>query len=187
MSKYDELKKLAEAFPSGLDWDSNTEPFFNGPTGESLGGGSDGTYTVYGMPFRLEGEDYDYDGPTYVERCNVEFAKFMVAARDGVLELIAENERLEGWKQEALGVLGPVLDYAHGLKIANLGQSVTQALIDDHQRLNAEVEALKADAERYRFARHIDNDMIMLSALQRVSGDALDEVIDAAMQEASHV
>lgn len=94
VKRWDELKALAEAFPSDLDWDSNTEPFFNGPTGESLGGGSDGTYAVYGKPFRLEGEDYDYDGPTYVERCNVEFAKFMVSAREGVLELIAENEAL---------------------------------------------------------------------------------------------
>ena len=94
VKRWDELKALAEAFPSDLDWDSNTEPFFNGPTGESLGGGSDGTYAVYGKPFRLEGEDYDYDGPTYVERCNVEFAKFMVSAREGVLELLAERDAL---------------------------------------------------------------------------------------------
>lgn len=94
MTDHTELKRLAEAFPFDLDWDSNTEPFFNGPSGESLGGGTDGTYTVYGKPFRLEGEDYDYDGPTYVERCGADFAKFMVAARDGVLSLIAENEAL---------------------------------------------------------------------------------------------
>jgi hypothetical protein len=50
--------------------------------------------------------------------------------------------------------------------------------------LLAERDAAQKDAERYRFARHIDNDMIMLSALQRVSGDALDEVIDAALQGA---
>lgn len=95
MTDRTELKRLAEAFPSDLDWDSNTEPFFNGPSGESLGGGATGFYSVYGKPFRLEGEDYDYDGPTYVEQCNVDFAKFMVAAREGVLALIAENERLE--------------------------------------------------------------------------------------------
>lgn len=90
-----ELRRLAEAFPADLEWDSNTEPFFNGPSGESLGGGSDGTYAVYGKPFRLEGEDYDYDGPTYVERCGVDFAKFMVEARDGVLALIAECDQLK--------------------------------------------------------------------------------------------
>lgn len=93
MSDYSELKRLAEAFPADLDWDSNTEPFFNGPSGESLGGGSTGFYSVYGPAFRIEGEDYDYDGPTYVEACNVDFAKFMVSARQGVLDLTADLER----------------------------------------------------------------------------------------------
>ncbi|MBI6621152.1 hypothetical protein YA0783_22905 [Pseudomonas corrugata] len=92
MTDYTELKRLAEAFPADLDWDSNTEPFFNGPSGESLGGGSTGFYCVYGAPFEIDGEQYD--GPTYVETCKVDFAKFMVAARDGVLALIAENEAL---------------------------------------------------------------------------------------------
>jgi hypothetical protein len=87
-----ELKRLAEAFPADLDWDSNTEPFFNGPSGESLGGGSTGFYCVYGADFEIDGEQYD--GHTYVETCKVDFAKFMVAARDGVLALIAENEAL---------------------------------------------------------------------------------------------
>lgn len=95
MTDNTELKRLAEAFPADLDWDSNTEPFFNGPSGESLGGGATGFYSVYGKPFRLEGEDYDYDGPTYVEACPADFAKFMVAAREGVLALIAENERIK--------------------------------------------------------------------------------------------
>ncbi|WP_330207512.1 hypothetical protein [Pseudomonas sp. AM14(2022)] len=92
MTDYSELKRLAEEFPADLDWDSNTEPFFNGPSGESLGGGATGFYSVYGKPFRLEGEDYDYDGPTYVEACNADFAKFMVAAREGVLALIKDLE-----------------------------------------------------------------------------------------------
>lgn len=93
-----ELRRLAEAFPADLDWDSNTEPFFNGPSGESLGGGADGTYAVYGKPFRLEGEDYDYDGPTYVERCGKDFARFIVHARGGVLALL---EELEACKADA--------------------------------------------------------------------------------------
>ena len=29
MTDRTELKRLAEAFPADLDWDSNTEPFFN--------------------------------------------------------------------------------------------------------------------------------------------------------------
>lgn len=93
MSDHSELKRLAEAFPEELDFDSNTEPFFNGPSGESLGGGSTGFYAVYGPSFFIEGDDYEYEGSTYVESCNVDFAKFMVAAREGVLSLIAEVER----------------------------------------------------------------------------------------------
>lgn len=105
------LKELAEAFPADLDWDSNTEAFFNGPSGESLGGGADGTYTVYGKPFRLEGEDYDYEGPTYVERCGVDFAKFMVSAREGVLALLAENEKLKGDLREVVEDLKALVDH----------------------------------------------------------------------------
>ena len=93
MTDYTELKRLAEAFPAGLDWDSNTEPFFNGLSGESLGGGPTGFYCVYGPAFDIDGDQYD--GPTYVETCKADFAKFMVAARDGVLALIAENERVK--------------------------------------------------------------------------------------------
>lgn len=92
MSDYSELKRLAEAFPGDLDWDSNTEPFFNGPSGESLGGGPTGYYCVYGAPFEIDGDQYD--GHTYVETCKVDFAKFMVSAREGVLALIAEVEAL---------------------------------------------------------------------------------------------
>lgn len=89
------LKALAEAFPSDLDWDSNTEPFFNGPSGESLGGGSTGFYCVYGAPFKIEGDDYEYDGPTYVESCSADFAKFMTSAREGVLSTLAEIDQLK--------------------------------------------------------------------------------------------
>ena len=78
MTDYTELKRLAEAFPADLDWDSNSEPFFNGPSGESLGGGPTGFYCVYGPAFEID--DEQYDGPTYVESCKVDFAKFMVAA-----------------------------------------------------------------------------------------------------------
>lgn len=100
-----ELRRLAEAFPDDLDWDSNHEPFFNGPSGESLGGGADGTYAVYGKPFRLDGEDYDYDGPTYVERCGVDFAKFMVKSRGGVLSLLDDCQKAEAERDAALAEL----------------------------------------------------------------------------------
>lgn len=101
MSDIQNLKNLAEAFPTDLDWDSNTEPFFNGPSGESLGGGATGFYSVYGAPFKIDGDDYEYEGPTYVEACTADFAKFMVSARAGVLGLAADLERVTA-EREAL-------------------------------------------------------------------------------------
>lgn len=131
MSDYTELKRLAEAFPADLDWDSNTEPFFNGPSGESLGGGSTGFYCVYGAPFEID--DEQYDGHTYVEVCKVDFAKFMCAARDGVLALIAETE------------------------------------------------ALRKDAERYRWLRDGVRNDCETDLVCRQHGGMLDRSIDAAM------
>jgi hypothetical protein len=157
MTDQTELKRLAEAFPSDLDWDSNTEPFFNGPSGESLGGGADGTYTVYGKPFRLEGEDYDYDGPTYVERCGVDFAKFMVSARKGVLALISENEVFEdgmrslastlgagGYNAEALTATQLVEKVQWGVNhLANTSGRLADELRVERDQLRAENEALR--------------------------------------------
>lgn len=138
-----ELKRLAEAFPADLDWDSNTEPFFNGPSGESLGGGSTGFYSVYGKPFRLEGEDYDYDGPTYVESCPADFAKFMVAARDGVLTLIAENERLERKNSNQVETIRQYQDQVTG------GDLSLGMLIAERDQLKAENAGLKTGYEAY--------------------------------------
>ncbi|MGF6127240.1 hypothetical protein QF019_002449 [Pseudomonas frederiksbergensis] len=89
MTDHTELKRLAEAFPE-YDYDSNTEPFFNGPSGESLGGGSTGFYCVYGPEFEIDGESYD--GVTLVESCPADQAKFICVAKAGILALIAENE-----------------------------------------------------------------------------------------------
>ncbi|WP_047711325.1 hypothetical protein [Pseudomonas lactis] len=149
MTDYTELKRLAEAFPADLDWDSNTEPFFNGPSGESLGGGSTGFYCVYGAPFEIDGEQYD--GHTYVETCKADFAKFMVAARDGVLALIAENERDE----LALRAFSRVAENA----VAERDQLRAEVAglktgYEAYERVNAE---LKAEVEKLRkelAARH---------------------------------
>lgn len=88
----EKLKALAEAFPSDLDFDSSTLPFFNGPSGESLGGGSTGFYSVYGQPFTIDGEEYD--GNEYVSICTRDFAEFLCSARSAVLTLLAENDSL---------------------------------------------------------------------------------------------
>lgn len=158
MTDYSELKRLAKAFPADLDWDSNTEPFFNGPSGESLGGGATGFYCVYGKPFRLEGEDYDYDGPTYVEACNSDFAKFMVAARDGVLELIAENERLQGL-QPAYPPRPPD-GYGlprYGLRWNGPQQPLAVQMDDGYWTPWHLAADLLKDAERYRCLRATEN------------------------------
>jgi hypothetical protein len=147
MTDYTELKRLAEAFPADLDWDSNTEPFFSGPSGESLGGGSTGFYCVYGAPFEIDGEQYD--GHTYVETCKADFAKFMVAARDGVLALIAENERDE----LALRAFSRVAENAVAerdqlrAEVAGL-KTGYEAYERVNAELKAEVEALLRDKDR---------------------------------------
>lgn len=150
MIDHTELKRLAEAFPADLDWDSNTEPFFNGPSGESLGGGATGFYSVYGKPFRLEGEDCEYDGPTYVEACNADFAKFMVAARDGVLALIKE---LESHKRMLL---------AAACDIGAIGEALKVDMNADGDELLGAVIDLKAQNTRM---------MEWLRDISRTSGD----------------
>jgi len=59
--------------------------------------------------------------------------------------------------------------------------STSQSLLADYDALRAENAELKRDAERYRFARALENDCWMLNTLQRVSGAELDSAIDAAL------
>lgn len=87
-----EIEAAADAFPD-YEWDSNTEPFFNGPSGESLGGGSTGLYCVYGQPFEIDGETYD--GPTLVEACPPSQAKFICEAKPTIKALIARLRAAE--------------------------------------------------------------------------------------------
>lgn len=101
-----EIEAAADAFPD-YEWDSNTEPFFNGPSGESLGGGSTGLYCVYGQPFEIDGETYD--GPTLVEACPPSQAKFICEAKPTIKALIA---RLRAAEKDAalLKLYGPIID-----------------------------------------------------------------------------
>lgn len=207
MKDYSELKKLAEAFPADLDFDSNNETFFNGPSGESLGGGSTGFYSVYGKPFLIEGDEYEYDGPTYVEFCNADFAKFMVDARDGVLELIAEVERLEGKNANQCASIREYQDLVMGGDVS-LGmlkadlrvttderdqlKSEVERLNDEYdkawrhdmndknnvQALAAEVISLSKDAARFRF---IEQDAS--SGMSNIYGDEWVSVIDSIINE----
>tara|TARA_B100001059_G_C17757133_1_gene540583 strand:+ start:225 stop:683 length:459 start_codon:yes stop_codon:yes gene_type:complete len=87
-----ELEAEAKAFDN-LDYDNNYNPFFNGPSGESLGGEADGTFCVYGEPFEIEGDQYD--GVTLVERCSRSQAKFIAEAKGHILALLAERAELK--------------------------------------------------------------------------------------------
>ncbi|MDY7532397.1 hypothetical protein RGV33_12040 [Pseudomonas sp. Bout1] len=148
MTDYTELKRLAEAFPADLDWDSNTEPFFNGPSGESLGGGPTGFYCVYGPAFEID--DEQYDGPTYVESCKVDFAKFMVAAREGVLALIKD---IESHKRMLL---------AAACDLGAIGEALNSDMDDDGDALLGMVIDLKAQNTRM---------LEWLKDISRTSGD----------------
>lgn len=150
-----ELKRLAEAFPSDLDWDSNTEPFFNGPSGESLGGGSTGFYCVYGAPFTID--DDQYDGPTYVEACKADFAKFMVAARDGVLSLIAENKRLERKNANQGETIKQYQDQVSG------GDLSLGMIIAERDQLKEENEALLEGMARITHATRLGDPAFMIA------------------------
>ena len=154
MSDHSELKRLAEAFPD-YDYDSNSKPFFNGPSGESLGGGSTGFYCVYGPDFEIDGDRYD--GATLVEVTTRDQAKFICEAKSGILALIAENATLR------TGIKG---DY-------DLDAWIDWA--QEKAKLLAEVEALRPDAKRYRW---IENPFAGLFGVT-----SLDEYIDAVMNK----
>lgn len=71
-------------------------------------------------------EDNPVDA-VYIAACNP----------SNVRRLIARIRELEQYKREATQVMNPVLDYARSLNLAKWGESITQALIADHQRLVA--------------------------------------------------
>ncbi|WP_236527961.1 ATP-binding protein [Pseudomonas syringae] len=107
----EKLEALAKAFPD-LDFDSGTEPFFNGPSGESLGGGSTGFYCVYGKPFEIDGDQYD--GNEYVSTCTKKFAQFMCTAKHSVLELIAGHIIAHHNATAVYRTVGGLLQYIKG-------------------------------------------------------------------------
>ncbi|MCU1758739.1 hypothetical protein NTD84_03260 [Pseudomonas sp. 14P_8.1_Bac3] len=175
MADHSELKRLAEAFPADLDWDSNTDPFFNGPSGESLGGEATGFYSVYGKPFRLEGEDYDYDGPIYVEACTADFAKFMVAAREGVLALFKD---LESHKRMLL---------AAACDIGSLGEALGAEMDDDASELEGLAVELRKDAERLKKATAFVKKLCDSAGKQpSVATGYLHDILSALSKEATN-
>lgn len=194
MTDRTELKRLAEAFPADLDWDSNTEPFFNGPSGESLGGGSTGFYCVYGAPFEIDCEQYD--GHTYVETCKVDFAKFMCAARDGVLALIAENDSqrkdLQNLRSDNAQLIYALKQQEQSYLVLRDERDQLRAEVaglktgyEAYGRVNAELkaenEALRKHAERYQWLRDSECAGRILRDMGAMVCRHADQRIDAAM------
>lgn len=145
----EEIKRLAVAFPD-YEWDSNQEPFFNGPSGESLGGGPTGFYCVYGPEFAIDGEVYD--GATLVESCPADQAKFICDAKGAILSLLAEVEGLHA---------------QHGRDSAEL-RSLCQARNDarkERDSLKAQVERLKEEYDKaWRHDLNDKNNVQVLAA-----------------------
>lgn len=80
-----ELKAMADSMPD-LDWSDEFQDYE--PTGFC---------TVYVKPFEIDGEIHD--GPTLIERCTAEQAEFLSAAKENLIELLAENYRLRAAAQ----------------------------------------------------------------------------------------
>lgn len=103
----DDVKALKDALalgPQAWDYDSNQTPFYNDPEGHSRGGNCDGTYTLYGLDFEIDGDTYE--GPTLSERCKKADAKFIAAANpERIARLLAHIEaqavRLEAAERDA--------------------------------------------------------------------------------------
>jgi hypothetical protein len=167
MRDYSELERLAEAFPE-YDWDSNTEPFFNGLSGESLGGGSTGFYCVYGPDFEIDGELYD--GNTLVEICRADEAKFICQAKAGILALIAENKALKA-KTETYCTYGD-----EGGEHTYYGD---KAAIEALTALVFEVEGLRKDSGRYRWLRDKSESVHQFFLGVRFRAQDVDKAIDA--------
>ncbi|KAA0995467.1 hypothetical protein FQ192_10525 [Pseudomonas sp. ANT_J12] len=171
MSDHGELKRLAEAFPD-YDYDSNTEPFFNGPSGESLGGGSTGFYCVYGPDFEIDGDHYD--GNTLVEVTTRDQAKFICEAKAGILALITENEKLKGDLREVkdakLGLswaIGEIMGERDQLRTENAG------LKTGYEAYEAQNAALLKDLESHK--RMLLNAAISFGAVGAALGGEMDD------------
>lgn len=159
MSDYSELKRLAELQPV-KEWKRTAGRRSNIP-GEKL---------MYGL-----------DGPEGVSDCEdwgftAKAAEFIAAADPAaVLALIAEVEFLTESRKEARDErnrFGDQLDAAE-LKI---------------DQLKAEVEALRKDAERYRYLRDGDDEFVSIIAVAEDSITFLgeshaDSAVDAAMSK----
>jgi len=91
-------------------------------------------------------------------------------SQTAILILISENERLQS-ERDAIA------------KSQRYGQD-TVAITVERDQLRAEVEALRRDAERYRWLRSVENDVAITfgaHAWEDLSDEYMDAAIDAAI------
>lgn len=172
------LKALAEAATPGRHYDRL----------ESAGGGikyecagDDGSLV---LKVDHKNNEFGFVG----DRGEADEAFFLACSPAAVLALLAEIERLESAKGDPVGSFDKHMEYMQEnirLKAENedyrSGQDRYEQIIDD---LKAESEALRKDAERYRWLRKPWQEQRQVKAW--TSLEVMDENIDAAMaKEAS--
>jgi len=131
------IREALEAGPQAWSYDSNMRPFYNDPEGHSRGGEFDGTYTLFGADFEVDGEVYE--GPTLSERCKEADAKYIAACNPAAI-----------------------------------------------RALLADLDAVRADAQRYRYLRDVawgDGSLVFFD--HRYDKDEWDAKIDAALKGAT--
>ncbi|MFK3922134.1 hypothetical protein ACI2JC_21170 [Pseudomonas fulva] len=148
------LKALAEAMPE-LDWDSQFEDHEQ-----------TGFCTVYGKPFEIDGQEHE--GPIYVERCTAGQAEFIAGAKEAVMALLAEIERLE---RKNVNQSKSIREYQD----LTMGGDVSLGMLKADLRVTAgERDELKAENEALRTGQ----------AIKRLSGHEVREAFNGAYYQA---
>lgn len=107
------------------------------------------------------------------------------------MEVLREQvEVLEAWKAEELALMNPLMDYARSVCTGPLGCSLTDWLVEDHQKQAREIERLKRDNNRWQgLAKHSATELAAMKA-QPSGVDSVDritialEAVQSAMEDA---
>jgi hypothetical protein len=167
MSSIQQLKTLAE---SCKGWDNLDKCSKSEGSDEDWSVGACDEDGNFFPVMTIDTDQYDQSGDS------VKLAQYYAAANpSAVLELIAEIERwrkLFAWTDD-------------GANKVTISFAPLCAHMDERDQLKAENEALRKDAERYRWLRQ--DDVVQYEISTKCSEEKMDAAIDAAMsKEASH-